>query len=134
MRLSPCIQSLEGTCIVTARSALTTSVQTHRCDNGCFQLILGRCVQRACSFGYLNRSSSALAYQLPGVVGCAFSLDEVLTVDLRQACVSPDGQHSDSSLYQPPGRCSLPLDHSSPAISFFGASRDSGICKPLTLP
>ncbi len=90
------------------RSALRTRVQMHYCYNRCFQDRLGRRVQRACSIRGLDRPSAALAYQLPGVIDSAFGLEEVSTLDPRQARVGPDGQHSDGCIHQPPGWCSIP--------------------------
>ncbi len=106
--VSPYLQSMGGHLFSMGRSALRTGVQTHCCYNRCFQDRLGRRVQWACSVRGLDRPSAALAHQLPGVADSAFGLEEVSTLNPRQACVGPDGQHSDSHIHQPPGWCSLP--------------------------
>lgn len=57
----------------------------------------------ACSFRALVGPLTALADQLPRVVGCASGPEKVLTFDPGQAPFGPDEQHSDSGLHQPSG-------------------------------
>lgn len=68
---------------------------------------LGCRVQRACSFGLLDRTPSALAHQLPRVAGCVIGPEDSSDVDPGQAPVGPEGQHSDSGVYKSPGRDTL---------------------------
>ncbi len=112
------------------RRALRTGVQTHYCYNRCFQDRLGRRVQRACSIRGLDRPSAALAYHLPGVVDSAFGLEEVSTLDPRQARVGPDGQHSDGCIHQPPGWCSLPshVKTRPPSLTLEPAQTQVSVC------
>ncbi|KAI2662475.1 GTPase Der [Labeo rohita] len=106
----PDTQPLDGHRVPSVRSALGTGVQTRRCHHGRFQDRLGCHLQRAGSFRGLGRPPAALAHQLSGVVGSASSSEEVLAYDSEQARVGQVGQHGDSSLHQPPGRCTF-LSH-----------------------
>ncbi len=60
-------------------------------------------MQRAGSLGALDRAPTALAHQLPGAVGSAFSLAAVPATAVGQARASPHGQHCGGLVYQPAG-------------------------------
>ncbi len=64
---------------------------------------MGRYMQRAGSLGALDRAPTALAHQLLGAVGSAFSLATVPATAVGQARASPHGQHCGSLIYQPAG-------------------------------
>ncbi len=64
---------------------------------------LGRYMQRAGSLGALDRAPTALAHQLPGAVGSAFSLAAVPATAVGQARASPHRQHCGGLVYQPAG-------------------------------
>ncbi len=51
----------------------------------------------------LDRAPTALAHQLPGAVGSAFSLAAVPATAVGQARASPHGQHCGGLVYQPAG-------------------------------
>ncbi len=70
-------QPLDRPCLSTGRGAPRTSVPAYCCHNRCLQHGLGRYMQRAGSLGALDRPPTALAHQLPGAVGSAFSLAAV---------------------------------------------------------
>ncbi len=53
--------------------------------------------------GALDRAPTALAHQLPGAVGSAFSLAAVPATAVGQARASPHGQHCGGLVYQPAG-------------------------------
>ncbi len=72
-------QPLDRPCLSTGRGAPRTSVPAYCCHNRCLQHGLGRYMQRAGSLGALDRAPTALAHQLPGAVGSAFSLAAVRT-------------------------------------------------------
>ncbi|KAL0172899.1 hypothetical protein M9458_033210, partial [Cirrhinus mrigala] len=55
----------------------------------------------------LDRTSTALAHQLPRVVDSAPGLVAVLATAARQARVGPYGQHCGCIVYQPAGRCTI---------------------------
>ncbi len=80
-----------------------TSVPAYCCHNRCLQHGLGLYMQRAGSLGALDRAPTALAHQLPGAVGSAFSLAAVLATAVGQARASPHGQHCGGLVYQPAG-------------------------------
>ncbi|KAI2644632.1 Inorganic pyrophosphatase [Labeo rohita] len=65
-------------------------------------------VQRASSLGLLDRPSTAMAYQLPRVVGCASCAASLPTDAALQARACLHRQHCDHSLYQLPRWSSLP--------------------------
>ncbi len=75
--MSPLPQPLDGPCLSTGRGAPRTSVPAYCCHNRCLQHGLGRYMQPAGSLGALDRAPTALAHQLPGAVGSAFSLAAV---------------------------------------------------------
>ncbi len=75
--VSPLPQPLDRPCLSTGRGAPRTSVPAYCCHNRCLQHRLGRYMQRAGSLGALDRAPTALAHQLPGAVGSAFSLAAV---------------------------------------------------------
>lgn len=85
-------------------------------------------LQQARSFGTLDRASTAVAYQLPQVVGCTAGPREVSTIDPGQACLSSDGQYSDSCLYKLPGWCSLTSRQNSNTISSFRGRCATEVC------
>ncbi len=64
-------------------------------------------MQWAGSLGALDRSLTALAYQLPRAVGSASSLTAVLATAVGQACVSPHGKHCSCLVHQPVGRYTI---------------------------
>ncbi len=94
--VSPLPQPLDRPCLSTGRGAPRTSVPAYCCHNRCLQYGLGRYMQRAGSLGALDRAPTALAHQLPGAVGSAFSLAAVPATAVRQARASPHGQHCGS--------------------------------------
>ncbi len=96
-------QPLDRPCLSTGRGAPRTSVPAYCCHNRCLQHGLGRYMQRAGSLGALDRAPTALAHQLPGAVGNAFSLASVPATDVGQARASPHGQHCGGLVYQPAG-------------------------------
>ncbi len=101
--VSPFPQPLDRPCLFTGRGAPWTSVPAYCCHNRCLQHGLGRYMQRAGSLGALDRAPTALAHQLPGAVGSAFSLAAVPATAVGQARASPHGQHCGGLVYQPAG-------------------------------
>ncbi len=101
--VSPLPQPLDRPCLSTGRGAPRTSVPAYCCHNRCLQHGLGRYIQRAGSLGALDRAPTALAHQLPGAVGSAFSLAAVPATAVGQARASPHGQHCGGLVYQPAG-------------------------------
>ncbi len=101
--VSPLPQPLDRPCLSTGRGAPRTSVPAYCFHNRCLQHGLGRYMQRAGSLGALDRAPTALAHQLPGAVGSAFSLAEVPATAVGQARASPHGQHCGGLVYQPAG-------------------------------
>ncbi len=101
--VSPLPQPLDRPCLSTGRGAPRTSVPAYCCHNRCLQHGLGRYMQRAGSLGALDRAPTALAHQLPGAVGSAFSLAAVPATAVGQARASPHGQHCGGLIYQPAG-------------------------------
>ncbi len=101
--VSPLPQPLDRPCLSTGRGAPRTSVPAYCFNNRCLQHGLGRYMQRAGSLGALDRAPTALAHQLPGAVGSAFSLAEVPATAVGQARASPHGQHCGGLVYQPAG-------------------------------
>ncbi len=101
--VSPLPQPLDRPCLSTGRGAPRTSVPAYCCHNRCLQHGLGRYMQWAGSLGALDRAPTALAHQLPGAVGSAFSLAAVPATAVGQARASPHGQHCGGLVYQPAG-------------------------------
>ncbi len=101
--VSPLPQPLDRPCLSTGRGAPRTSVPAYCCHNRCLQHGLGHYMQRAGSLGALDRAPTALAHQLPGAVGSAFSLAAVPATAVGQARASPHGQHCGGLVYQPAG-------------------------------
>ncbi len=101
--VSPLPQPLDRPCLSTGRGAPRTSVPAYCCHKRCLQHGLGRYMQRAGSLGALDRAPTALAHQLPGAVGSAFSLAAVPATAVGQARASPYGQHCGGLVYQPAG-------------------------------
>ncbi len=101
--VSPLPQPLDRPCLSTGRGAPRTSVPAYCCHNRCLQHGLGRYMQRAGSLVALDRAPTALAHQLPGAVGSAFSLAAVPATAVGQARASPHGQHCGGLVYQPAG-------------------------------
>ncbi len=101
--VSPLPQPLDRPCLSTGQGAPRTSVPAYCCHNRCLQHGLGRYMQRAGSLGALDRAPTALAHQLPGAVGSAFSLAAVPATAVGQARASPHGQHCGGLVYQPAG-------------------------------
>ncbi len=76
----------------------------------------------------LDRDLTALAHQLPGAVGSAFSLAAVPATAVGQARASPHGQHCGGLVYQPAGGYTItPHVTARPAVDdwFLGAGRGS---------
>ncbi len=101
--VSPLPQPLDRPCLSTGRGAPRTIVPAYCCHNRCLQHGLGRDMKRAGSLGALDRAPTALAHQLPGAVGSAFSLAAVPATAVGQARASPHGQHCGGLVYQPAG-------------------------------
>ncbi len=101
--VSPLPQPLNRPCLSMGWGAPRTSVPAYCCHNRCLQYGLGRYMQRAGSLGALDRAPTALAHQLPGAVGSAFSLTAVPATAVGQARASPHGQHCGGLVYQPAG-------------------------------
>ncbi len=101
--VSPLPQPLDRPCLSTGRGAPRTSAPAYCCHNRCLQHGLGRYMQRAGSLGALDRAPTALAHQLPGAVGSAFSLEAVPATAVGQARASPHGQHCGGLVYPPAG-------------------------------
>ncbi len=101
--VSPLPQPLDRPCLSTGRGAPRTSVLAYCCHNRCLQHGLGHYMQRAGSLWALDRAPTALAHQLPGAVGSAFSLAAVPATAVGQARASPHGQHCGGLVYQPAG-------------------------------
>ncbi len=99
----PLPQPLGRPCLSTGWGAPRTSVPAYCCHNRCLQHGLGRYMQWAGSLGALDRAPTALAHQLPGAVGSAFSLATVPATAVGQARASPHGQHCGGLVYQPAG-------------------------------
>ncbi len=97
--VSPLPQPLDRPCLSTGRGAPRTSVPAYCCHNRCLQHGLGRYMQRAGSLWALDRAPTALAHQLPGAVGSAFSLAAVPATAVGQARASPHGQHCGGLVY-----------------------------------
>ncbi len=104
---SPLPQPLDRPCLTTGRGAPKTSVPAYCCHNRCLQHRLGRYMQRAGSLGALDRAPTALAHQLPGAVGSAFSLAAVPATAVGQARASPHGKHCGGLVHQPAGRYTI---------------------------
>ncbi len=92
-----------------ARGAPRTSVPAYCCHNRCLQHGLGRYMQRAGSLGALDRAPTALAHQLPGAVGSAFTLAAVPATAVGQARARPHRQHCGGLVYQPAGGYTITL-------------------------
>ncbi len=105
--VSPLPQPLDRPCLSTGRGAPRTSIPAYCCHNRCLQHGLGRYMQRAGSLGALDRAPTALAHQLPGAVGSAFSLAAVPATAVGQARASPHGQHCGGLVHQPAGRYTI---------------------------
>ncbi len=105
--VSPLPQPLDRPCLSTGRGAPRTSVPAYCCHNRCLQHGLGRYMQWAGSLGALDRAPTALAHQLPGAVGSAFSLAAVPATAVGQARASPHGQHCGGLIYQPAGEYTI---------------------------
>ncbi len=103
----PLPQPLERPCLSTGRGAPRTSVPAYCCHNRCLQHGLGHYMQRAGSLGALDRAPTALAHQLPGAVGSAFSLAAVPATAVGQARASLHGQHCGGLVHQPAGRYTI---------------------------
>ncbi len=101
--VSPLPQPLDRPCLSTGRGAPRTSAPAYCCHNRCLQHGLGRYMQLAGSLWALDRAPTALAHQLPGAVGSAFSLAAVPATAVGQARASPHGQHCGGLVYQPAG-------------------------------
>ncbi len=101
--VSPLPQPLDRLCLSTGRGAPRTSVPAYCCRNRCLQHGLGSYMQWAGSLGALDRAPIALAHQLPGAVGSAFSLVAVPATAVGQARANPHGQHCGGLVHQPAG-------------------------------
>ncbi len=107
--VSPLPQPLDRPCLSTGQGAPRTSVPAYCCHNRCLQHGLGRYMQRAGSLGALDRAPTALAHQLPGAVGSAFSLAAVPATAVGQARARPHRQHCGGLVYQPAGGYTITL-------------------------
>ncbi len=96
--------------ITSGRSAPGTGLQARCGLHGCLRQGLGGHVQQACSVGGLDRSPTALAYQLPRVAGSTPGLEPSQETLTRRARTGPYGQHCDRCVYQPT-RWSTLLSH-----------------------
>ncbi len=112
LAVSPLPQPLDRPCLSTGRGAPRTSVPAYCCHNRCLQHGLGRYMQRAGSLGALDRAPTALAHQLPGAVGSAFSLAAVPATAVGQARASP---HMEPPCVAP-GRDAADLSGLPPAV------------------
>ncbi len=129
--VSPLPQPLDRPCLSTGRGAPRTSVPAYCCHNRCLQhgaLHATYYMQWAGSLGALDRAPTALAHQLPGAVGSAFSLATVPATAVGQARASPHGQHCGSL----GGVYDHTACHSSPTISSSGVTRSSSHCVLFT--
>ncbi len=106
--VSPLPQPLDRPCLSTGRGAPRTSVPAYCCRNRCLQHGLERYMQRAGSLGALDRAPTALAHQLPGAVGSAFSLAAVPATAVGHARASPHGQHCGGLVYHAADLSGLP--------------------------
>ncbi|XP_051569805.1 uncharacterized protein LOC127450090 [Myxocyprinus asiaticus] len=106
--LSPSFQPLDRPLISTGRCSSRTGLQARRGHNRCLQNGLG-CLQRAHSRRPLDGSATALAHQLPCVVGNSAQPAEVTAVDPGQAGISSDRQHDNGSICQLPRQSALSL-------------------------
>ncbi|KAL0149369.1 hypothetical protein M9458_055407, partial [Cirrhinus mrigala] len=106
--VSPPVQPVVRPGLSSGRSPSGTSLQASCGLHGCLFHGLGCCMQRASSLGLLDRTSTAMAYQLPRVVGCASCAASLPTDAAPQARACSHRQHCDRSLYQPPRWSSLP--------------------------
>ncbi|KAI2653956.1 Transmembrane protein 255B [Labeo rohita] len=100
---SPPVQPMVRPGLPSGWSPPGTSLQASCGIHGCLFHGLGCCMQRASSIRLLDRTSTAMAYQLPRVVGCASGPSSLLT---DVAC--SHRQHGDCSLHQPSGWSTLP--------------------------
>ncbi len=94
--------------IPSGRSAPGTGLQARCGLHGCLRQGLGGHVQRACSVGGLDGSSTALAYQLPRVAGSTPGLEPSQETLTRRARTGPYGQHCDRCVHQPTRWSTLP--------------------------
>ncbi|KAI2644341.1 hypothetical protein H4Q32_025622 [Labeo rohita] len=106
--VSPPVQPVVRPGLPSGRSPPGTSLQASCGIHGCLFHGLGCCMQRASSIGLLDRTSTAMAYQLPRVVGCASGPSSLPTDVASQARACSHRQHSDCSLHQPSGWSTLP--------------------------
>ncbi len=147
--VSPFPQPLDRPCLSTGPGAPRTSVPAYCCHNRCLQHGLGRYMQRAGSLGALDRATTALAHQLPGAVGSAFSLTAVPATAVGQARASPHGQHCGGLVHQPAGRYTItphvtarspspPLESHAVQVtaccSHPGEAQSCGLSRQLTFP
>ncbi len=102
--VSPLPQPLDGPCLSTGRGAPRTSVPACCCHNRCLKHGLGRYMQQAGSLGALDGAPTALAHQLPRVVGSASNLT---AVPARQARASLHRQQCGCLVHQPVGRYTI---------------------------
>ncbi|XDV29555.1 hypothetical protein PO909_032667 [Leuciscus waleckii] len=91
--LSPNLQPVVGPFVSTGRCSPRTSVQSCCGLHGCLCHQLGGHVQRACSFGFVDGASAALAYQLLRVASSMSCSQPLQGAASRQACTGPYGQH-----------------------------------------
>ncbi len=94
--------------IPSGRSAPGTGLQARCGLHGCLRQGLGGHVQRACSVGGLDRSPTALAYQLPRVAGSTPGLEPSQETLTRRARTGPYRQHRDRCIHQPTRWSMLP--------------------------
>ncbi|KAI2644574.1 Dimethylamine dehydrogenase [Labeo rohita] len=106
--VSPPIQPVVRPCLPTGRSSLRTGLQACCGSHGCLHHGLGCCMQRASSLGLLDRTSTALAHQLPGVASSASRAASLSSDAPPQARACPHGQHCDRSVHQPSRWSTLP--------------------------
>ncbi|KAI2663985.1 Intermediate filament protein ifa-2 [Labeo rohita] len=107
--MPPSLQPMVRPCVPMGGSALRTGVEAYSGQHRCLHDGLGCRLQRASDFGLLDRISTALACQLPQVASSVSRPSAVSADAATQTRASPHGQHSDRSIYQPPGGSTLQL-------------------------
>ncbi len=106
--LSPNLQPMVRPFVSMGRSPPRTSVQACCGFHGCLCHGLGCHVQRACSVGSVDGTSTALAHQLPRVASGTSCAGPPQRVATWQARADPYGQYCDRCVHQPPGWSTLP--------------------------
>ncbi|KAI2666758.1 Transposon Ty3-G Gag-Pol polyprotein [Labeo rohita] len=115
--VSPPVQPMVRPGLSSGRSPSGTSLQASCGLHECLFHGLGCCMQWASSLRLLDRTLTAMAYQLPRVVGCASCAASLPTDAAPQTRACSHRQHCDRSLYQPPRWSSLPSHVTTPVDS-----------------